>query len=224
MSGSRFSIELFDDHAQIGRSDSKLRKPVSFQDLVNIVGEVSQQTMSYSRSENVRLPTGTYLTVYAGNRLNICTYHPQHEAVLTHRQKKFKITLPNIVVHHVLQVSNNGAKHEVKDTFYYCTPCDVNNLPNVIPSRVPKVFGWVPFPNFYENFRMCFGGNSLLHVVEGGDLRMLNMFYDVIEGSPFNDDLSLYGVNYTRDKREWFEYLAKCHEEGKGFPYDQLSL
>lgn len=222
MSSPVATIELHEDHAVVIRGSA--RKRVAMRDAVQAITTSAAATLQYARTETVRLPRNAYLTVYAGDRLNICCYYPQREATVGHFSRKYKIMLPNIVIHYVLKISDNGLKHEVVGTFYYCTDKSVDDLPSVIPGRLAGVFGHMPFPNFYDDFRMCFGGNTLMHRTEGGDLRMLNMFYDVIENSPFNDDLRLNGVRLTSNKQEWFEYLASYYKEHKAFPYNQITV
>lgn len=222
-------IRLFSDRAEVSKPGSGISKPVSVKDLVASLSESAQNALNYSRSERIRFPEGTYLTEYAGNVLNVVMYYPQREALVKHyddgKTSDYLITMPNIVVHLTLKVTNNGAKHEVVGSYFYATEQDVNNLPTVLPGRIPGVFTNVPFPNFYENFTQCFGRNTLINTVEGGDLRIFKMFYDVIWNSPFNNDLRLYNVKFSMGRyRDWFKKLAEVHEAEKRFPYELISL
>lgn len=218
-------IKLFADHARVKRAGATLEKPIGIKDLINVLCESAAGVFQYSRSEKLRLPSNCYLTEYAGNILNLAMYYPEHETTVTHRSSKYLITLPNIVLHLALKVTNNGARHELTKAYYYVTPVDVNNLPNAIPGRLSKVFGHVPFPNFYDNHTMCTGGNSLLFSVDGGDLRIFKMHYDIIEGSAFNNDLNINGLNYSiSEYSDWFKKLAKVHKEEKRFPYELLNI
>lgn len=219
-------IKLFSDHARVKNFGATLEKPVGIKDLINVLCESAQNVFQYSRSEKVRLPFGTYFTEYAGNIMNVAMYFPEHPTTVQHGTAKYEIMMPNTVIHLSLKVSNNGAKHELVKAFYYVTPVDVNNLPFAIPGRMPKVFGHMPFPNFYENHTMCFGGNHLLHMVEGGDLRIFKMYYDVIESSPFNNDLRLEGVKYEYGSHysNWFKKMASVYKEEKRFPYELLDI
>lgn len=226
MSTPLMEIKLFQDHARVRNPGATLEKPIGIKDLITVLCDSAQNVFQYSRSERIRLPANTYLTEYAGNLLNLAMYFPEHPATVQHRSTKYEIMIPNIVIHMALKVSNNGGKHEVSKVFYYCTPESRDNLPNAIPGRLNKVFGHVPFPNFYDNHTMCYGGNSLLHMVEGGDLRIFKMYYDIIEGSPFNNDLSINGVRFDfgGEYKRWFQEMARVYKEEQRFPYEHLSL
>lgn len=217
------TIDLYEDHG-IVRRGAGATKRLAIRELIQAINTAAESTMQYSRHESIRMPRSAYLSVYAGNILNLCCYYPERSAVVRHFSRKYEIMLPNVVIHFSLKVSEGGQRHEVLNSFYYCTDKAVDDLPSTIPGRLPGIFTYMPFPNFYDDFRMCFGGNVLLHRLDGGDLRMLNMFYDVIESSPFNDDLRLNGVRRTSDKREWFEFLAQYYKDHKAFPYKELSL
>ncbi len=217
------NIRLFERHAEVMRPGSTLGKQVGLKELVQVLTESAENVLAYSRNESLRLPANAYLTVYAGNLLNICCYYPEREEVLTHGGRKYTVMVPNIVIHFTLKALNNGTDYEVKSTHYYSTPKDVNELPNTLPGRLPGIFNYVPFPNFYDNFTMCFGGNSLLHKTNGTDLRMLLMFYQVIAGSPFNDDLGVRALNDSMRPSEWFRHLAEYYKEHKAFPYKDVN-
>lgn len=221
-----YEVQIFQDHARVRRPGQKLEKPLSIKDLISALCDSAQNVFSYSRSEKARLPKGTYFTEYAGNLMNIAMYFPEHETTVRHGTRSYKIMLPNIVMHQTFKVSNNGMKHDLTRTCYYVTPVDVDNLPSTIPGPLPKIFGHVPFPNFYDNYTMCTGGNSLIHSVEGGDLRIFKMHYDIIEGSPFNNDLNLLGVSWDYDGSysNWFKKLAEVYEKEKRFPYELLRI
>lgn len=229
MSDHILDIKLFQSHATVTKNGSSVSKPVNIKDLISALSDSAANVFQYSRSEQVRLPEGAYLTEYAGDRLNLCLYFKERPVEVRHisssKPKKYEIMLPNIVVHLVLRVLNNGAKHEVQGAYFYCTPKDLNELPSSIPGRLDGVFGHVPFPNFYDNFTMCTGYNTLINSVEGGDLRIFKMYYDIIADSPFNNDLRLYNVRYAYDShKEWFEKLAEVYKAEQRFPYELVTI
>jgi hypothetical protein len=222
-------IKLLDTHALVTKPGSRLSKPVSVKDLVGILSESAQGVLNYSRAETLRLPGNVYLTSYAGNNLNLCMYFAERPATLKHigdtKENTYEVMMPNIVIHLVLKVSNNGMKHEVTGAYYYATPVERDNLPSVIPGRLPGIFHYLPFPNCYENYTMCFGRNNVFTLVEGGDLRIFNVYYDVIASSPFNNDLRLMNVKYEiRRNSDWFKKMASVYAEEKRFPYELVSF
>lgn len=228
MSNPVLEIKLFDDHAQLIRPGSTLSKPVAIKDLVSVLSESAQGVLNYARQETLRLPENVYLTSYAGNILNLCLYYKERPAVVKHinssRTNEHEIMMPNIVIHLVLKVSNNGAKHEVTHAFYYSTPVERDNLPMAIPGRLAGVFNYLPFPNCYDNFTLCMGHNHMFTMVEGGDLRIFQAYYQVLAGSPFNNDLRLMNVNYDFESNSsWFKKLAAVYKEEKRFPYELVN-
>lgn len=226
MSNHLLDIKLFDTHALVTKPGSKLAKPVGAKDLVSLLSESAQNVLNYSRAETLRLPSNVYMTSYAGNILNLCMYFEQRPLTLRHiddgKGRDYEIMMPNVVIHLALKVSNNGAKHEVSGAWYYCTPETRDNLPTVIPGQLKNVFSWLPFPNCYENFTLCYGRNSVFHVVEGGDLRIFNVYYDVLINSAFNNDLRLMGVKFDGGNRSWFAKMAEVYKNEQRFPYELI--
>lgn len=228
MSNPVMKIELFDDCAHITRHGSSLAKPVSIKDLVAVLAESAQGVLNYSRAETLRLPEGCYLTAYAGNNLNLALYYPERPVTLTHisssKTSQYEIMMPNIVIHLVLKVSNNGMKHEVAHAYYYSTPVARDDLPMVIPGRLSGIFNYMPFPNCYDNYTLCMGGNQMFNMVEGGDLRIFQAYYQVLANSPFNNDLRLMNVRFDASGHSgWFKKLAEVYKEEKRFPYELVS-
>lgn len=228
MSNPVMRIDLYDDHAQVTRQGSTLAKPIAIKDLVSVLAESAQGVLNYSRAETLRLPENCYMTAYAGNNLNLCLYYAERPAKLTHinntRGTEYEIMMPNIVIHLVLKVSNNGAKHEVSHAYYYSTPVSRDDLPMVIPGRLPGIFNYMPFPNCYDNFTLCMGHNQMFNMVEGGDLRIFQAYYQVLAGSPFNNDLRLMNVKADVDgNKGWFTRLAQVYKEEQRFPYELVS-
>lgn len=228
MSNPVMKIDLFDDCAHVTRHGSSLAKPLSIKDLVAVLAESAQGVLNYSRAETLRLPENTYLTAYAGNNLNLAIYYAERPVTLTHisgsRTSQYEIMMPNIVLHLILKVSNNGMKHEVSHAYYYSTPVARDDLPMVIPGRLPGIFSYMPFPNCYDNFTLCMGGNQMFSMVEGGDLRIFQAYYQVLANSPFNNDLRLMNVrDYSGENTSWFKKLAEVYKEEKRFPYELVS-
>lgn len=229
MSQPVLEIKLFSDHAQLIRPGSSLFKPVAIKDLVGVLSESAQGVLNYARQETLRLPENVYLTSYAGNLLNLCLYYKERPAKLQHvdssKTSDYEIMMPNIVIHLVLKVSNNGAKHEVTNAFYYSTPVERDNLPMAIPGRLAGVFNYMPFPNCYDNFTLCMGHNQMFNMVEGGDLRIFQAYYQVLANSPFNNDLRLMNVKWDFDgrNRNWFRKLAEVYKAEQRFPYELVS-
>lgn len=229
MSKHVLTITLFDDCAHIKKPESTLSKPVGIKELVTILSESAQGVLNFARQETLRLPANVYLTSYAGNLLNLCLYYPEHPAKVKHinssRTTEYEIMMPNIVVHLVLRVSNNGAKHEVQQAFYYSTPMDRDNLPMTIPGRLKGTFNYMPFPNCYDNYTLCFGHNTMFNTVEGGDLRIFQAYYQVLEGSPFNNDLRLMNIKWDGldGHGSWFKKLAEVYKAEQRFPYELVS-
>lgn len=229
MSNHLYDARIFPTKVEVRKRGSSLVKPISVKDFIGVLSESAQNVFNYSRSERIRLPENTYLTEYAGNILNLCMYFKEHPAKVSHirdeKPKEFEIMMPNIVLHLSLKVSNNGSRHEVIGAYYYVTNVEVNNLPNTVPGPLRDVFGHVPFPNFYDNFTQCFGRNTMISQVDGGDLRIFKMYYDIIEASPFNNDLRLYNVRYNYDSyRDWFKKLHEVYKAEQRFPYELITI
>lgn len=64
----------------------------------------------------------------------------------------------------------------------------------------------------------------MFHVVEGGDLRIFNVYYDVLVNSAFNNDLRLMGVNFDGRNRDWFSKMAEVYKKEGRFPYELLKF
>jgi hypothetical protein len=197
-----------------------VKKTISLMDFKTIL---DQQLQVDTKLEALALPTYTYVFARSSNTMQLACYYPERKMDLKFNArydepKVYKgCIIPNTIIVHTLGLDNNFWL--VRDTKYFATNKKVTQLPeNQFISDFTHDGIWrMPFPNFYEDGRMCYGQNSM-PVKYSNNLRGLEYFYKIIEESPFNTDLGINVTEYRENIAGWFELLTTKDT----FPYEML--
>lgn len=192
--------------------------------------------------------------IYLGNRIDssggskkmdIMCYYPEKISTIDYGGTNYTIPIPNVLIKYTLTNPKGELGVWTLDTRtlrYYTAissspftyvengfRCEVGSTSNLDP---------LCLPNMYPDGRMCTGNNSIPTRYTDNNLMQLNWLYDLIEGSPFNDDLSLVGARTGKARRRYrtsgfkikgldndltnqrFLTFLSCFET---FPYDVMS-
>jgi len=192
-----------------------IKKAISMMDFKQMIDQQLQVESSLSM---MALPYHTFLFAKSNTTLQLACYYPERKLDLKYGDrgaaaKTYKgCQMPNVVICHTLKHDNGHWTVEHHNTRYWATSKKVTELPEdrmvQAPNRREGIW-CMPFPNFYEDGRMCYGGNTM-PVRFAQNLRGLDYYYQVISDSPFNSDLGLRNVNhdkYANGISEWFKYL-----------------
>lgn len=216
-------IKLFPHHVEMNVNG--LNKAISLLDFKRLLDE---QLKVDTKLEPMCLPFNTYMFARSAGTLQIGCYYPERKMDLTHtnryadegKGKVYKgVIFPNLVITHTLSADQGVWK--VTDSRYLVTDKKVTQLPEdqfVLDPKAGDRLWRVPFPNFYDEGRMCYGGNTMPNRF-GNNLRGLDYYYTVIPQSPFNNDLGINVPSYMDNISGWFEFLTTQET----FPYDKLS-
>lgn len=210
-------VKIYPTHVEVEMKG--VMKAISFVDFKQLL---DSQLQLESKMEMMALPYHCYMLSKSTSEIHLACYYPEQRLELKHLTRKFpKCLMPNVVITHKLKHDNGFWL--VKDSHFFCTDKKPTELPegkmlDLTDSKGAANGIWLmPFPNFYNDGRMCYGGNTM-PVKFGCNLRGLDYYYQVISISPFNNDLGLRVRKYAADIPGWFEFLAKAET----FPYDIL--
>lgn len=181
--------------------------------------------------EPLILPRNALMFSKNANIITLNTYWPEIETELIYKgretsgTRKFKVTLPNIIIYFQLKV-NSVNTFSVTTCRYFCTPLTLGKL-----QLGQKIKGFITtynrkdeiyplaLPNMYSNGSACYGSNSM----PGGlkdDLRALDWYYLFLKETPFNSDLAVPFVERSlASSLEFLKYL-----ENNPYPFDKLRI
>lgn len=215
------SVKLYPYHVEM--EIGGIIKSISLMDFKEIL---DQQLQIDTKLEPMSLPPNTYLFAKGGGMLQLSCYYPERKATLKHGARYDQnplvyknVLLPNVIITHTLKLEDNVWL--VTDTRYLCTSRKMAQITEqTFMTRADKSTETyrMPFPNFYEDFRMCYGQNTP-PMRYNNNLRGLDYFYQLIETAPFNSDLGINVPRFRDNIPGWFKHLQTVET----FPYDMLS-
>lgn len=207
-------VKLYPNHVEV--EVKGIKKAISWIDFKQMI---DSQLQLETKLQTQALPYNTYVMAKSGSELHISCYYPERRMDLKHIDRDVKpklyknCLLPNMVISHKLKLEDGHWK--VADSRYFATNKKVTELPEDRILWAPEAYGWrVPFPNFYNDYRMCYGGNTM-PVRFTDNIRGLDYYYQIISVSPFNNDL---GINVDSTIPAWFQTLTEVDK----FPYELL--
>lgn len=183
-----------------------------------------------SKSKATLFPPGVYAMEESSTHLKLAMYYPEGKQKIQYRTSAPKLSVvPNIIVR--VDLRKSGQDFEIANSKYFATSIPFPELPRAVTAiegSSSKVT-YLPFTNVYDDFRMCFGSNSMPRIFKNRDLRELFWYYNFLWNSPFNDDLGIRALRsnrdgYYSDHGLWYTHLAKLAEDNKPFPYAAIGI
>lgn len=216
-------VKLYPHHVEL--EINGVAKAISLMDFKQML---DQQLQVDTKLDPVQLPPNVYLFARAGSMLQLSCYYPERRATLRHgergatkdRQKAVEnVLLPNVIITHTLKQDNNHWL--LTDSRFLACSKTINQITDgTFQTSASAEAGTyrMPYPNFYDDFRMCYGQNTPI-MRYNNNLRGLDYFYQLIWEAPFNYDLGINVPTFQGRIPEWFKHLTTC----EAFPYDLLS-
>lgn len=222
--GSRvysIDIRLFENHACL-KIDG-IEKAIS---LIDLKGILDEQLNNSSRLETIALPPNCFTIAKTANQLEFNCYYPEAIKEIKYKSyydnvvETYRVPFPNTILYVSLIKSDN--KWNLNTLKYFCTNKRVTQLPNdslISKSDSGEGIFIMPFTNFYEDGRMCYGQNTMVSQFPENNVRGTEWYYQVIFEGTFNDDLGVKGLTTSKSAKDWYKELA----EKTSFPYDLMN-
>lgn len=216
-------VKLYPHHVAL--EINGVEKTISLMDFKQML---DQQLQIDTKLDPVQLPPNVYLFARAANMLQLSCYYPERRATLKHGERGAPpsrltavkdVLLPNVIITHTLKQDNNH--WQLTDSRFLACSKTINQITDgTFQTQASAELGTfrMPYPNFYDDFRMCYGQNTPI-MRYNNNLRGLDYFYQLIWEAPFNYDLGINVPTYQGRIPAWFDHLTKCET----FPYELLS-
>ena len=204
-------------------------KNISIKDYVSEIRKLLDEQDSQDISgKTFKFPSSIHSMSSNSNGYIVNLYYPEREAELTHVSAgTHTVYMPNVMIRVSLRkVNGSDDSFSLGNIHWYATDKEAIALPAEWPSgECTRNHIWtLPFPNMFGGATMCTGGNVLPSVIYD-DWTVLDMlYYDVLLGSPFNNDLSVRSINTGHSPGGWIQYLGEYYqrEDTDRFPYHDL--
>jgi hypothetical protein len=180
-------------------------------------------------NDAILLPPNCYIISQSKKTISLNCFYPGKRVDITHQvgqtSQRYNIPFPNVVISQTLNSDENS--WVLSSTKYYCVARDPYDaeFPSALDlSLAPGMVWLMPFPNMYEDARMCFGQNTTPQRFPKDNLRGVGVYYSILTNSPFNNDLGVKSVSdrsFASRPASWFAFLASMPGDAT-FPYDQL--
>lgn len=201
------AVRIYPTHVDV--EIKGLWKSISVLDFKKLL---DQQLQTETQMSMMILPRGAYMIAQSLTEMRVGIYIPERKADMKHvyggAPTVYKnVCMPNVIISVVMK--RDKKLWRVVSVKYFCTSKPVEQLPTdrlVNEADYREQIWRMPYPNFYEDYRMCYGGN-IVPMEFNNNLRGLAYYYDVITISPFNNDLGIPIRDY--DIPDWFNYLSQ---------------
>ena len=216
-----------DGYAEV--SNGILNKKVSLKDFASVINSLISQEDQVITNSTTRYPSSVHSVIRTNQGYVVNLYFPEQEATVTHSgHTPQTIYMPNVMIRVELrEIQGKQGEYSLGNINWYATDKNRTALTTDWPtSGNTRDHIWtLPFPNIFGNASMCTGGNRLPSVIYS-DWTILDMlYYDVLIGSPFNNDLSVPSIKTSTIARSWINILHNHwkDEDTERFPYDLLT-
>ena len=209
-------------------SNGLFNKKVSLKDFASVINSLIAQEDQVIENSTVRYPSSIHSVTRTNTGHIANLYFPEAEAEVRHTSGgKKTIYMPNVMIRVELrEIQGKVGEFSLGSINWYATDKSKTALSTEWPTGgSSRDHIWtLPFPNIFGSASMCTGGNRLPSVIYS-DWTILDMlYYDVLIGSPFNNDLSVPSLSDSVGPRSWIDNLHDHwkDEESERFPYDLL--
>lgn len=138
----------------------------------------------------------------------------------------YEVILPNIVITVTLEKGSKANSWTINrdNVRYLCTSSSYNRFtPEHYERAEPSKGVYImPFPNMYENGRICFGNETHMpRDIINNNFSPIDQYFQFLFQTPFNDDLGVRGVS-GYSPTDWWKYLQERAKNNQPFPYEKL--
>lgn len=177
-------------------------------------------------SKDLILPNGCFHVNMQEGDITLMCYYPGTKTTIKYQPRsdagiqEFTIPLPNMVITYTLTETSpeDSTSYTIQgDVIYKITDKTLDQLVSLPFDNLEDHLKMVPFTNFYESGRMCFGRN-IMPMRFTKNLRGLDYYYKVISLSPFNEDLGVKGMRASYSAATLFHHLSTKEV----FPYEDM--
>lgn len=214
------TFELFQNYANV-KLDG-IEKAISIGDLKSIL---DKQLDEVTEGVSLAMPPNCFIFSKSATGIQMNCYFPEvireikYRSYSSSRTEVYKVPFPNTIIY--LNLEKSGDKWSLQTLRYFCTHKRVTALPfDKVISKTDTNQGifLMPFTNFYNDGRMCFGQNTCISTFPENNLRGVEWLYQVIFDGIFNDDLGINGLTSNYSAPTFYEKLSKL----TAFPYNLL--
>ena len=218
----RVDIQLFSNYAVV--KTDKVEKAITLMDLKAILDD---QLNESSNLISTAMPPNCFIMAKSATHMELNCYFPEvirdvkyiNYAISSRTPEIYKIPFPNVILY--ISLNKDGENWHVNKLRYFCTSKKVTQLPSdkIISNRNPREGIFVmPFTNFYDDGRMCYGQNTMTSRFPEKNLRGVEWFYQVIFEGSFNEDLGVKGLVERHSGLTWLKKLSTL----SSFPYELM--
>lgn len=212
----------------VGVSSGDITKKISIKDFSSVINSLVAQEDQTIANASIRYPSSVHSVTRTNTGHIVNLYYPECETEVRHTSAGAKmIYMPNVMIRVELRdIAGKPGSYSLGSLYWYATDKSRVALPVDWPTGgSTRDHIWtLPFPNIYGDSRMCTGGNRLPSVIYQ-DWTVLDMlYYDVLVGSPFNNDLNIPSLSNPVRPGAWIESLNAqwANEDTERFPYELL--
>lgn len=203
-------------------------KKVSLKDFSSVINGLIDQEDQVISNSTIRYPSSVHSVTRTNNGYIVNLYFAEREAKVKHvNTGLLDIYMPNVMIRVELNnIVGKAGEFSLGNIRWYGTDKTASALSTDWPSGPSSLnhIWTLPLPNMFHDARMCTGGNRLPSVVYM-DWTILDMlYYDVLLGSPFNNDLIVHAASSSSGE-VWLRKLNTQwnDEDSDRFPYELLT-
>lgn len=224
-------VHLLDDCVRIETSKDtyKFVKYPDFLQFLNLLLKDLGRQVDDEALDQLWLPSNCFYLERNAFKIRISMYYPECKQPVQHLAKKYTCIIPNIIINHELEKSQDKDTYRVINTWYFATNKSIQELTRKFYNKPEKIFATstLPFNNCYSSGMLCYGSNVRVSTVKLPDLKPLHWYYDMLFSTPFNNDLSISAIKpnskFYNQYAAWYDHLHKLATENKPFPYNELT-
>lgn len=217
--------------AVIVHGENGVDKTTSLNDFVRSMNAAYSASNSSTEDVDFQMPQACRFFSIGRESLRVTNYYPSSVQTIKYSPRggntqTFRIIVPNIILSFKLTKDKTNDKTwrlRSDHVMYLCTNLDYSRFrPKHFdgPDNNNHIYS-VPFCNMYPNGKVCYGNSTdMPGEFRNNNLSALDYFYQFLFISPFNDDLSIPGVEMSRS--EWWRVLQNCANSNQPFPYERL--
>ncbi len=228
MDTTALSADFLEKAVRVKMSNGMYRYFTYPEFLLAVKGQLDQVTEEVAKNTvNFKMPLGVYAFQHSAKKIVLSSYYPGGIRDIIFVDTARPRVYPNIIMTTSITSQDNWKTAVIEAVRYMCTPLPLSKMERTVctgPNSSKEIFV-LPFSNMYDDGRMCTGSNHLPTALKDGDLRAINMWFELIFNSPFNNDLGVRAAaEFRNDPPRWFELLAKIAKSDKPeFPYEKLA-
>lgn len=199
-------------------------KLISYRDFITQLQTVTQG--EESPSFNLKLPPNVVSLNINDTSMDLTMVYPERKATLRYRGRSGgaprqypDCAIPNVIISCNLRRIKNEWVLQGHRWFTHprggaVIPAGTGFITNTRLTNGNSLLR-MPFPNFYDDNKMCDGGNVFATRFTNDLTGLSELYTSTFIGSAFNDDLTINTKTPVRDRSQYFQFL----QTQESFPY-----